>query len=74
MNMFMPRSIAIRATCCWRHAAHSNQPNLWLYSLWQKHLWQKYEGQKNAVGSDVRDDDKQWLVSSSIFLPNIFLP
>jgi len=49
-------------------------PNLWLYSLWQKHLWQKYEGQKNAVGSDVRDDDKQWLVSSSIFLPNIFLP
>ena len=49
-------------------------PNLWLYSLWQRHLWQKYEGQKNAVGGDVRDDGKQWLVSSSIFLPNIFLP
>ena len=49
-------------------------PNLRLYSLWQRHLWQKHEGQKNAVGGDVRDDGKQWLVSSSIFLPNIFLP
>ena len=56
------------------HRSLKSAPNLRLYSLWQKHLWQKYEGQKNAVGGDVRDDGKQRLVSSSIFLPSIFLP
>jgi len=56
------------------HRSLKSAPNLWLYSLWQKHVWQKYEGQKNAVGSDIRDDGKQRLVSSSIFLPSIFLP